>query len=186
MTVLETERLRLRRLSLDDAAFILDLLNEPSFLNYIGDKGVRTLDDARDYILTGPMASYERHGFGLYLVELKERGVPMGICGLLKRDALDDVDVGFAFLPAFWLQGYAFESASAVIAYGRRALGLNRIVAVTQSDNVGSIKTLEKVGLTFERMVRLSEDGPEIQLFASKYVKAKSPLRRRRRLCRGQ
>ena len=86
MTVLETERLRLRRLSLDDAAFILDLLNEPSFLNYIGDKGVRTLDDARDYILTGPMASYERHGFGLYLVELKERGVPMGICGLLKRD----------------------------------------------------------------------------------------------------
>lgn len=167
MIVLETERLRLRRLSLDDAAFILDLLNEPSFLRFIGDKGVRTLDDARDYILTGPMASYERHGFGMYLVELKERGVPMGTCGLLKRDALDDPDVGFAFRPAFWLQGYAFESASAVIAYGRRALGLNRIVAVTQSDNVGSIKTLEKIGLTFESMVRLSEDGPEIQLFAS-------------------
>ena len=167
MTILETERLRLRRLSLDDAAFILELLNEPSFLHFIGDKGVRTLDDARDYILTGPMASYERHGFGLYLVELKERGVPMGTCGLLKRDALDDPDVGFAFRPAFWLQGYAFESASAVIAYGRRALGLNRIVAVTQSDNVGSIKTLEKIGLTFEKMIRLSEDGPEIQLFAS-------------------
>ncbi len=167
MTILETERLRLRRLSLDDAAFILELLNEPSFLHFVGDKGVRTLDDARDYILTGPMASYERHGFGLYLVERKEKGIPMGICGLLKRDALDDVDVGFAFCPAFWLQGYAFESASAVIAYGRRALGLNRIVAVTQSDNVGSIKTLEKIGLTFEKMISLSEDGPEIQLFAS-------------------
>ena len=89
MIVLETERLRLRRLSLDDAAFILKLLNEPSFLRFIGDKGVRTLDDARDYLREGPMASYERHGFGLYLVELKEKGDPMGICGLVKRDALE-------------------------------------------------------------------------------------------------
>ncbi len=113
------------------------------------------------------MASYERHGFGLYLVELKERGDPMGICGLVKRDALEDVDVGFAFLPAFWLKGYAFESVSGVIAYGRRTLGLRRIVAVTQLDNVGSIKTLEKAGLTFEGMVRLSEEGPALQLFAS-------------------
>ncbi len=165
--ILETERLRLRRLSLDDAAFMVDLLNEPSFLRFIGDKGVRTLDDARDYLREGPMASYERHGFGLYLVELKEKGDPMGICGLVKRDALEDVDVGFAFLPAFWLKGYAFESVSAVIAYERRTLGLRRIVAVTQSDNVGSIKTLEKVGLTFEGMVRLSEEGPTLQLFAS-------------------
>ncbi len=166
VTVLETERLRLRRLSLDDAAFILKLLNEPSFLRFIGDKGVRTLDDARDYLREGPMDSYKRHGFGLYLVELKERGDPIGTCGLLKRDALEDVDVGFAFLPPFWLKGYAFESTSAVIAYGRRTLGLRRIVAVTQSDNVGSIKTLEKVGLTFEGMVRLSEEGPTLQLFA--------------------
>ena len=164
---LETERLRLRRLSLDDAAFIVDLLNEPSFLRFIGDKGVRTLDDARAYLREGPMASYERHGFGLYLVEGKERGDPMGICGLVKRDALDDVDVGFAFLPAFWRKGYAFESVSGVIAYERRTLGLRRIVAVTQPDNVGSIKTLEKAGLTFEGMVRLSEEGPTLQLFAS-------------------
>ena len=166
MKVLETERLLLRRLALDDAAFILDLLNEPSFLRYIGDKGVRSLEDARRYILEGPMASYERFGFGLYRVEMKDSGVPMGICGLIKRDELDDVDVGFAFLPKFWLQGYAFESTSAVIAYGSRSLGLRRIVAVTQSDNYGSIKTLEKVGLTFEKMVRFSEDAPEIQLFA--------------------
>ena len=167
MTILETERLRLRHLTFDDAAFILDLLNEPSFLHFIGDKGVRTLDDARDYIATGPMTSYEQHGFGLYLVALKENDVPIGICGLLKREALDDADVGFAFLPAFWRQGYAFESTAAMLAYGREALGLKRIVAIVQPDNVGSIKTLEKAGLTFERRVRLSEEEPEILLYAS-------------------
>lgn len=164
-TVLETERLVLRRLCLDDAAFIVQLLNEPSFLHYIGDKGVRTLDDARTYLLQGPIASYERHGFGLYRVEIKTSGVPIGICGLLKRDTLDDVDVGFAFLPAFWLRGYAFESASAMLAYGKHTLGLRRIVAITQTDNVGSIKTLEKLGLTFERMVRFAEDEDEIRLY---------------------
>ncbi len=174
MTILETERLRLRRLSLDDAAFIVELLNEPSFLHFVGDKGVRTLDDARDYILTGPMASYEQHGFGLYLVELKERGIPMGICGLLKRDASDDVDVGFGFLPAFWLQGYAFESTSAAIAYGRRALGLNRIVAVTESDNAGSIKTLE--------MLLRQRDGPHGDAFE---LRDHCPLQSRRRRRRG-
>lgn len=165
MTVLETERLVLRRLTLDDAAFVLALLNEPSFLRFIGDRGVRTLDDARAYLIGGALASYERHGFGLYLVALKRSGVAIGICGLLKRDTLDDVDVGFAFLPAFWLQGYAFESASAVIAHGKDALGLRRVVAVTQPDNHGSIRTLEKLGLRFEKMVRLSDEEPALQLF---------------------
>jgi RimJ/RimL family protein N-acetyltransferase len=165
--VLETDRLILRRLSIEDAGFVLELLNEPSFLQFIGDKGVRTLDDARDYILKGPVDSYERFGFGLYLTILKESGVPIGICGLLKREALKDVDVGFAFLPQFWSKGYAFESASAVMAYGRNVLGLNRIVAVTSSDNSGSIKVLERLGLRFEEMIKLSEDGPEIKLFAA-------------------
>lgn len=166
VNVVETDRLVLRRLSTDDAEFVLELLNEASFLRFIGDKGVRTLDDARDYILKGPVDSYERFGFGLYLTLLKESGVPIGICGLLKRESLKDVDVGFAFLPQFWSRGYAFESASAVMAYGRSALGLNRIVAVTNPDNHGSIRVLEKLGLRFENMVRLSEDGPEIKLFA--------------------
>ena len=167
MNVLETDRLVLRQLSIGDAEFILALLNEPSFLRFIGDKGVRTLDDAREYILKGPICSYERFGFGLYLAMLKENGVPIGICGLLKRESLGDVDVGFAFLPQFWSRGYALESASAVMAYGRNCLGLNRIVAVTNPDNEGSIRVLEKLGLAFEKMVRLSEDGPEIKLFAS-------------------
>ena len=166
MKVLETSRLILRRLSIEDADFILDLVNEPSWLRFIGDKGVRTIADAREYILKGPVESYERFGFGLYLVELKRDGIPIGICGLIKRESLKDVDIGFAFLPKFWGNGYAYESASAVMAYGRSAFGLDRIVAVTTPDNHSSIKVLEKLGLRFEQMVKLSEDGPEIKLFA--------------------
>lgn len=164
MNVLETDRLVLRRLAPDDAELILELLNQPSYLRFIGDKGVRTLDDARDYIRQGPMAMYERFGFGLYLTVLKDEGVPIGLCGLLKRDSLDDVDVGFAFLPRFWSKGYAFESASAVMAYGRSVLGLERIVAITVPDNESSIRLLEKLGMRFERTIRW-EDGAEVKLF---------------------
>ena len=167
MKVLETGRLILRWISVEDAEFILRLLNESSFVRFIGDKGVRSIDDARDYILRGPVDSYERFGFGLYLTELKDDGVPIGICGLLKRESLKDVDIGFAFLPQFWKQGYAFESASAVLTYGRSVVGLSRIVAITSPDNDASIRVLEKLGLRFERMTKLSEDGPEIKLFAS-------------------
>jgi RimJ/RimL family protein N-acetyltransferase len=166
MSVLETERLSLRKLSVGDAGFILELLNEPSFLRNIGDRGVRNIDDAIRYILRGPVDSYERLGFGLWLVELKDSKVPTGICGLLKRDVLTDVDIGYAFLPRFWSKGYAYESASAVMSYGMNVLGLRRILAVTNQDNAGSIKVLEKLGLKFERMVSLSEGEPEIMLFA--------------------
>ena len=165
MNILETDRLILCKLSPDDAEFIFELLNDPSFLQFIGDKGVRTLDDARDYILNGPIDSYERFGFGLYLTKLKDGGAPIGICGLLKRDTLQDVDIGFAFLPEFWSKGYAFESASAVMVYGLNDLGVNRIVAVTLPENHKSIKLLEKLGLRFEKMVRLHDDGPEDKLF---------------------
>jgi RimJ/RimL family protein N-acetyltransferase len=163
--VLETERLALRRLSPDDAAFILRLLNEPSFIRYIGDKGVRTLDDAREYIRHGPVDSYRQYGFGLYLTSLKEDGAPIGICGLLKRDALEDVDIGFAFLPQYWSKGYATESAAAVMAYGRDVLGLRRIVGIAAPDNQGSIKVLQKLGLRFEKVVRLPGSGRESKLF---------------------
>lgn len=167
MTVLETERLVLRKITTADAEFILELLNQPSFLRYIGDKGVRNSEDAVRYIQTGPLASYERFGFGLYLVELKETGVAIGICGLLKRDSLPDVDVGFAFLPEFWSQGYAFESAAAVMTYGREVLGLRRIVAITSPDNDASIRLLERIGLRFERLIKLAEDQSEVGLFGS-------------------
>ncbi len=167
MNVIETERLSLRRLNEGDAAFVLELLNEESFLHNIGDKGVRTLEDAVKYILQGPVDSYARHGFGLWLVALKESGTPAGICGLVKRDALPDADIGYAFLPRFWSRGYAYESAAAVMSYASNTLGLRRVLAITNPDNAGSIKVLEKVGLRFERLVRLSEDAPEIMLFAS-------------------
>lgn len=165
MKVCETERLILRQLTTDDAAFILELLNEPSFLQNIGDKGVRTIDDACQYILSGPVASYERFGFGLYLVALKETLLPIGICGLLKRDGLEDVDIGYAFLPRFWSKGYAFEAASAVLALGRETLGLKRIVAITAPDNHSSIRVLHKLGLRFEKMVRLPGAEAESKLF---------------------
>ncbi len=171
MKVLETNRLQLRRLTTEDAGFILGLLNEPSYVHFIGDKGVRTIDDARDYILKGPIASYEQFGFGLYLAELKDSEAPLGICGLLKRDSLPDVDIGFAFLPQFWSQGYAFEAAAAVMAYGRDALGLNRIAAIVSSDNERSIKLLDKLGLRFERMARWPADASEIKLYASEVRK---------------
>lgn len=167
MMVIETERLVLRQLSVDDAEFILELVNDPSWLRYIGDKGVHNLDDARQYIASGPVDSYERHGFGLYLVELKENGIPIGISGLVKRPALADADIGFAFLPAYWSKGYAVESAAAVMTYARARLGLNRILAIISPDNEASARLLGKIGLTFDRMARLSEDAPEVKLFSS-------------------
>ena len=154
-------------MSLDDAEFIVELLNDAAFLRFIGDKGVRTTDDARRYILTGPIESYERHGFGLWLVELKGSETPIGMCGLLQRDTLSDVDIGFAFLPSYRSRGYALESAAAVMDYGRRVLGLKRIVAIANEDNAGSIRVLEKIGMSFDRMIRLSEGEPEIRLLAS-------------------
>jgi ribosomal-protein-alanine N-acetyltransferase len=164
VNVIRTERLVLRQLELLDAAFILELLNEAAFLKFIGDKGVRTLDDAREYILKGPIDSYERHGFGLFAACLRD-GTPTGICGLVKRDGLADVDVGFAFLSRHCSRGYAAESASAVLLHATRVLRLQRVVAITSSDNLGSIAVLQKIGLEFERMIRLAEHGPELKLF---------------------
>lgn len=167
MKVLETDRLRLRHLSTGDAEFILELLNEPSFIRYIGDKQVRTLDDARGYVLNGPVKSYETYGFGLNLVELKSEGKPIGICGLLKRDTLPEPDIGFAFLPDYWNQGYAFEAAAAVMQHARASLGVENILAITSPDNEASGKLLGKIGFRFDRLVKLSEDADEVKLFTS-------------------
>ncbi len=166
MSEIETERLRLRRLSIADAAFIFQLLNDPTFLRFIGDKGVRTLDDARRYIGT-QIASYERFGFGLYLTQRKDDGAPIGICGLVKRESLDDVDVGFAFAPAFWSHGYGAESASAVVHHAIAVLKLPRVVAITNPDNAASMKLLEKIGFRFSHTTRLSADGAELNLFST-------------------
>jgi RimJ/RimL family protein N-acetyltransferase len=163
--VIQCERLSLRELDLHDAEFILRLLNEPGFLTFIGDKGVRNLDDAREYLAKGPLESYRRHGFGLYLVSRRGDESPIGICGLVKRDTLVDPDVGFAFLEEHWFKGYASEAAAAVLVYARDTLGIERIVAITAIDNWGSIAVLEKIGLTLERRVRLGDDSKELNLF---------------------
>jgi len=165
LKILETDRLILRQLVVEDATFIFDLLNDPGWLRFIGDRGIHTLDDARNYILQGPVAMYARHGFGLYLTVRKQDGVPIGLCGLLKRDGLADVDIGYAFLPQFRGQGYAAEAAAAVMAYGKNVLELARIVAITAPDNERSAKVLEKLGLTFTKMITLPGDESAVKLF---------------------
>jgi len=164
MNILETERLTLREFTAEDAEFILQLVNEPSFIQNIGDRGVRSLEDAIKYIENGPVTSYARNGFGLYLVTLKESGEAIGMCGLIKRATLDDVDIGYAFLPKFWSKGYAVESALAVKEQAH-SHGLKRLVAIVDPANTGSIRVLEKLGLTYEKMVRLSADDIELKLF---------------------
>jgi RimJ/RimL family protein N-acetyltransferase len=165
--VLETQRLILRRFSLDDAAFVFEIVNDPAWLQNIGDRHVKTLDDARAYLSKGTLAMYERIGFGMYVVTLKESGEPVGMCGLVKRDGLDDVDIGFAFLPRFRGQGFALESAAAVLEHGKRDLGLKRIVAIVSPANQRSIRILENIGLKFERRMTLPGDDEEIAVYAS-------------------
>ncbi|AIW84068.1 GNAT family N-acetyltransferase [Bacillus mycoides] len=163
MIVLETERLTLRWLDVKDAPFILELVNDPAWIQFIGDKGIKNLEDAKKYILNGPVDMYNKMGFGLYLVERKEDLTPLGMCGLIKRDSLEDVDIGFAFLEKFRSKGYGYESAAAVIEYGVQKLGLKRIVAITSIDNVASGTLLEKAGLRFEKII--SDSGENLKLF---------------------
>lgn len=164
--VLETERLTLRRFAHEDAAFIVELLNDPSFIENIADKGVRTLDDARRYLDDGPLASYAAHGFGLWRVGLKGDDAPIGMCGLLKRDALDDPDIGYAFLPRHAGRGYAYEAAAATMAHAREAFGLRRVVAIVNAGNARSIQLLDKLGFAYERDVQLPHHVAPIPMYA--------------------
>lgn len=163
--VFETERLVLRRFTTGDTAFIVRLLNEPSFIENIADRGVRTDDDARAYLLDGPLASYEKNGFGLWLVLERATGEAIGMCGLIRRDVLDDVDVGYAFLPEHWGKGYAAEAVEGTLRHGVERCGLARIVAVVNPGNERSISLLRKLGFTYERMVRLDPADIETKLF---------------------
>ena len=167
MNILETDRLILCEQTEDDAPAILEIMNSPGWLKYIGDRGVKNLEDARSYILNGAMKSYEQHGFGLYLVKLKDGHAPLGICGLIQRPGLAHVDIGFAFLPEYEGRGYGFESASAVMNYARLVLKIGVVVAITTRDNQASISLLNKIGFRFREMVTLSGDSEELMLFES-------------------
>jgi [ribosomal protein S5]-alanine N-acetyltransferase len=165
--VLQTERLILRQLKVDDAAFMLALLNDPAWLQYIGDRGVRTLEQAEVYLRNGAIAMYARSGFGLWMVELKNTHRPIGICGLIKRDTLPDVDLGFAFTTDFRGGGYAFEAATGTMEYAREALGMQRVIAIVSPENARSIGLLERLGFRFEKSLRLPpNEARETHLYA--------------------
>lgn len=166
MKILETERLILREVTGSDAEFVLNLLNQPSFKKFIGDRGVRTVEQAREYIKTRFTKSYGDNGFGLYLIVLKTDAAPVGVCGFVKRDSLPDPDIGFALLPQYERKGYGFESAFAVMQYGKNTLHLVRVLAITSLDNESSAKLLEKIGFKFDREVRMGDEI--LKLFSQK------------------
>ncbi|MEZ5427434.1 MAG: GNAT family N-acetyltransferase [Pyrinomonadaceae bacterium] len=176
MKILETERTILREIVATDAGFVLDLLNQPSFIKYIGDRQVRTLEQAADYIETRFAKSYQENGFGMYLVELKEDlktseirnpKSEIGICGFVRRDTLPDPDLGFAFLPEFGKKGYALETARAMMRYGRETLNLGRVLAITTQDNENSVRLLEKLGFRFDGLIKMPGDPEELKLFSA-------------------
>lgn len=173
MIVVETGRLRLRHMGEDDGAFMLALLNSPGFLRYIGDRGVRTVADAQRYVREGPVAAYAQHGYGMYLVERRDDGEPVGVCGLVRRPGLDDVDIGFAFLPEHCAHGYGRESARAVLDHARDALALGRVVAIVLPENTASIRLLQALGLQHERDVQLPGATELLHLYAIEWEPAR-------------
>jgi RimJ/RimL family protein N-acetyltransferase len=165
VTILETARLRLRSATPDDAAFYFDLVNDPAFIEHIGDRGIRTLDEAREALLSGPIAMQETRGHSLYVAELKEGGTAIGMCGLIKRDTLDEIDLGYAYLPAWRGQGYAWEAARAVLDFAP-TLGIRRLLAITSPNNIASNGLLRKLGMRFERFIHLVPEDAGTNLYS--------------------
>ena len=164
--ILETERLILRQFTLDDAPFILELLNTPTWLQFIGDRNVHSIEDAENYLLNGSLKSYQENGFGFYAVIEKTNIQTIGMCGLIKRDTLPDIDIGFAFLPNLIGKGFGFEIASATLDYALNVLKIKRIIAIVNPENEKSIGLIRKIGMQFEEMIKFGDDGKELMLFA--------------------
>ena len=165
--ILETARLLLREFTVDDTAFIIELVNSPGWIQFIGDRNIKTVEQARNYLENGPIKSYRENGFGLFMVEVKEDGTPVGMCGILKRESLENPDIGFAFLPAFTGKGLAFEIASSTLLYAKEKLNLPVIFAITNPENKRSINLLEKIGMTFIRTIKSIPDNKELMLFSN-------------------
>ena len=166
MVIVETPRLRLRELAPGDAAFVLELVNEPAWLRFSGDRNVHSLEDARAYIARGPVASYAKHGYGLWAVEVNASGELAGICGLVRRESLPHADLGFAFLARHRGRGYARESAAAVVELARERFHLPRLLAITDPQNTASQAVLERVGFHFERSFQFIESGEQLAMYA--------------------
>lgn len=164
--ILQTERLNLREINELDAPFILELLTDPSFLRHIGDRGVHDLDSAVNYIRSGPGDSYARNGYGLWLVEMKDTHVPIGMCGLVRRETLPAADIGYALLPRYWSRGFAVEACQAVRDHAMKTLGMAQLLAIVAPDNDASVKVLERIGLRFRETVQLGDDAEQLKLYA--------------------
>lgn len=164
--LIDTERLGIRKFNEQDAGFIFDLLNSPGWLQFIGNRNIKTLEDARLYIINAPLFSYLKFGFGPYLVELKDTHTPIGMCSLIKRDSLEDVDLGFAFMPKYMKQGYAYEASSAVVQYARHELGIQKLAAITNTDNIASMHLLGKLGFQFLNNIKLPDEDEELFFFS--------------------
>ncbi len=170
MLIAETDRLVIRKFIIDDAPFIVELLNTAGWLQFIGDRKVKTINDAENYLLKGPIQSYVDNGFGLYMVELKKGTLPIGMCGLIKRQFLRDPDIGFAFLPEQSGKGYGYESALAVLNFAKEKIGLRKILGITSPENNVSINLLKKLNLQFEKMITFPNEIEESMLFSATLI----------------
>ncbi|GAA5038658.1 alanine acetyltransferase [Marivirga lumbricoides] len=167
--ILSTERLLLKPIIKQDAAFILKLVNSPLYIQFIGDRKLKTVKEAEDFIKNGPQKSYNENGYGLYCVRAKEDHLPIGVCGLLKRDFLPHPDIGFAFLPEAMGRGYAYEIAAATLEYAHHALKLNTVLAFADPANERSVKLLEKTGMQFQKHFKHPDEGKEVVLYFKKF-----------------
>jgi len=165
MSKFKTDRLRMDEITIADAPFIVSLLNDPAYMANIGDRGIRTIGQAQHYIGDKIRASYRDHGYGLYAVRLATGDEPIGICGLVNRDSIQDVDIGYGFLPHARGQGYALEAAEEILKWAHSTLGLTRLAAIVSQENKLSIVLLEKIGMQFDAMIQLPGDEEEICLY---------------------
>ena len=169
--ILQTERLRLRELTLSDAPFIVELVNSPGWLKFIGDRNIKTIDQAKTYLENGPIKSYHDNGFGLWLAETKATNTPIGMCGILKRETLDHPDLGFAFLPEYIGKGYGFEAATATLAFAKDTLNLQTLCAITVPYNQKSIRLLEKVGMKFSKRICFPNNIEELLMYRVRFLR---------------
>jgi len=168
--VLETERLQLRKLTLDDAGLMLAIWNDPAFLRHVGDRGIRTTEQAEEAMRAGAMHLYEAYGYGPYRIALKGDDTAVGICGLFRRDGLDEPDIGYSTLPDFCGQGYGYEAAVAVINYAREELALDRLIAIISPGNDASIGLIRKLGFEFERMHLMPDGEDEVCIYGKSLI----------------
>lgn len=165
MIVCESERLAIRRVLLEDAGFLVRQLNQPSWLRYIGDRAVRSVEDAERYIESRMLEQYRTLGYGMNVVQLKSTGEPVGVCGLVKRDALPCPDLGFALLEDYWGMGYGLEAAAAVVGHACQVLGMSRLLAVTTADNERSGRILVELGFRLWKESYRMDEGEEVRLY---------------------